>query len=46
LFWLHGGGGCKKMFEYHAKKLSNHGWKSVLLDLPGHGRNMDKDLTK
>lgn len=34
------------MFEYHARELSKMGWKSVLLDIPGHGKNMDKPLSK
>ena len=45
LLWVHGGGGCRKMFSPHAKSLSKQGYRSILIDLPGHGSLVDVELT-
>ncbi len=46
VLFLHGGGGCRKMFDYHAQELSSkHGYRCVLIDLPGHGACQDDPLT-
>jgi pimeloyl-ACP methyl ester carboxylesterase len=46
VLFLHGGGGCRTMFDYHAKTLSEQkGYRCVLIDLPGHGSRMDEVLT-
>lgn len=45
LLWLHGGGGCRNMFIPHAKYLSKQGYRSILIDLPGHGTLVDTKLT-
>jgi pimeloyl-ACP methyl ester carboxylesterase len=44
--FVHGGGGCRKMFSKHAEilmKKYNH--TCILLDLPGHGTLVDTPLT-
>jgi pimeloyl-ACP methyl ester carboxylesterase len=45
LLWVHGGGSCRKMFMPHAKYLSKQGYRSILIDLPGHGTLVDTKLT-
>ena len=45
LLWVHGGGGCRRMFHPHAKLLSKKGYRSILIDLPGHGTLVDTKLT-
>lgn len=45
IIWLHGGGSCRKMFEVHARFMAEKGYKSILVDLPGHGTLMDQKLT-
>ena len=42
---IHGGGGCRAMFRPHAEMLAKRGYRSVLLDLPGHGALRDTPLT-
>jgi pimeloyl-ACP methyl ester carboxylesterase len=44
--FIHGAGGCRNMFEAHARQLSEeNGFRCVLIDLPGHGSRMDETLT-
>ncbi|KAJ3338110.1 hypothetical protein HDU93_009981 [Gonapodya sp. JEL0774] len=45
IFWAHGGGGCRLMFNSHAHSLASMGYRSVLFDFPGHGRLMDVPLS-
>jgi pimeloyl-ACP methyl ester carboxylesterase len=45
LIWIHGGGGCRKMFEFHARELAKKNYRSVLIDLPGHGSRIDEKLS-
>ncbi len=45
ILFLHGGGGCRTMFEHHAKQLAAQHYRCVLIDLPGHGALMDEPLT-
>lgn len=45
LLWAHGGGGSRRMFHPHAKLLSKQGYRSILIDLPGHGTLVDTELT-
>jgi pimeloyl-ACP methyl ester carboxylesterase len=45
LMWVHGGGGSRRMFYPHAKYLSKQGYRSILIDLPGHGTLVDTKLT-
>jgi pimeloyl-ACP methyl ester carboxylesterase len=46
VLFIHGGSGCRSMFDYHAKFLSEkRGYRCVLMDLPGHGSRMDDLLT-
>lgn len=45
IIWLHGGGSCRKMFSQTAKFLQEKGYRSILVDLPGHGALMDQELT-
>lgn len=43
---VHGGGGCRSMFRGHAQKLADeYGYRSILIDLPGHGTLVDARLT-
>jgi pimeloyl-ACP methyl ester carboxylesterase len=42
---VHGGGGSRGMFSPHAKLLAKRGYRSILLDLPGHGTRVDTPLT-
>ncbi|KAJ3352998.1 hypothetical protein HDU91_005936 [Kappamyces sp. JEL0680] len=44
IVWVHGGGGCRKMFRVHADKLADR-YTHILLDLPGHGSRMDEPLS-
>lgn len=46
IIFLHGGGGCRTMFAYHAQRISQAtGSRCYLVDLPGHGSHMDEPLT-
>ncbi|CAK9046004.1 unnamed protein product [Durusdinium trenchii] len=45
LLYVHGGGGCRKMFRQHAAAMVKNGFRCVLMDLPGHGSRMDEVLT-
>lgn len=45
LIWVHGGGGSRAMFRPHARTLANQGYRSILIDLPGHGTLADTTLT-
>ena len=45
LVFVHGGSGNRYMFLPHAKELVKKGpYKCILLDLPGHGCEMDREL--
>ncbi|KAJ3006201.1 UNVERIFIED_CONTAM: hypothetical protein HDU68_004213, partial [Siphonaria sp. JEL0065] len=37
ILFVHGGGGCRKMFAPHARILADRGFHCILMDLPGHG---------
>jgi len=42
----HGGGACRMLYDSHAKELyQRYGHASILLDFPGHGTLVDKELT-
>lgn len=41
LLWVHGGGGSRAMFRPHASSLAKNGYRSILMDLPGHGTLVD-----
>lgn len=45
IVFAHGGGGCRLMYRYHARKLASRGFRCVLLDLPAHGALLDEELT-
>jgi len=46
LVFVHGGGGCRKMYISHARDLAkNHRCRCVLLDLPGHGSRVNESLS-
>jgi pimeloyl-ACP methyl ester carboxylesterase len=46
MIWLHGGGGSKEMFEWHANQVFQQGrFQCLLIDLPGHGANCKEPLT-
>lgn len=45
LLWVHGGGGNRAMFRPHATALAKKGYRSILMDLPGHGTLVDTTLT-
>ena len=45
LLWVHGGGGCRSMFGPHARVFAERGYRSILMDLPGHGTLVDVPLT-
>jgi pimeloyl-ACP methyl ester carboxylesterase len=47
IVFVHGGGGCRFMFLPHARLFAAHKtpYRCVLLDLPGHGVQMDVPLT-
>jgi pimeloyl-ACP methyl ester carboxylesterase len=42
---VHGGGGTREMFRPYADILATKGFRSVLLDLPGHGSLVEKPLS-
>lgn len=43
---VHGGGGSRHMFRAQAETLANqYGYRSILIDLPGHGSLVDVQLT-
>ncbi|KAG7343037.1 alpha/beta fold family hydrolase [Nitzschia inconspicua] len=42
---VHGGGGSRAMFRPHAEILSTKGFRSILIDLPGHGSLVEMPLT-
>lgn len=37
LLWVHGGGSSRAMFSPHAAAAAQKGYRSILIDLPGHG---------
>ncbi|EED92855.1 predicted protein [Thalassiosira pseudonana CCMP1335] len=41
LLWVHGGGSSRLMFRPHARLLAKQGYRSILMDLPGHGTLVD-----
>mmetsp|Transcript_14129 Transcript_14129/g.30699 ORF Transcript_14129/g.30699 Transcript_14129/m.30699 type:complete len:350 (+) Transcript_14129:144-1193(+) len=41
LLWVHGGGSSRAMFCRHASALAQKGYRSILMDLPGHGTLVD-----
>ena len=45
LLWVHGGGSCRALFKPHAQELARKGYRSILIDLPGHGTLVDTPLT-
>lgn len=45
LLWVHGGGASRALFRPHAAALAQRGYRSVLIDLPGHGTLVDTPLT-
>lgn len=45
LLCVHGGGSCRAMFRPHATSLAAKGYRSILIDLPGHGTLVDTVLT-
>lgn len=45
LLWVHGGGASRALFRPHAKELARKGYRSILIDLPGHGTLADTPLT-
>ena len=45
LLWVHGGGASRALFRPHAKELASKGYRSILIDLPGHGSLVDTPLT-
>lgn len=42
---VHGGGASRQMYQAHARLLAERGYRSILLDLPGHGTLVDEKLT-
>eukprot|EP00759_Apiculatamorpha_spiralis_P014410 PhF_6_TR21057/c0_g1_i1/m.30319 len=42
---VHGGGGCRLMFQPHAQHFASLGYRCVLLDLPGHGSQLAQPFT-
>lgn len=42
---VHGGGGTRAMFRAYAKVFAEKGYRSVLLDMPGHGSLVETPLT-
>lgn len=42
---VHGGGGSRAMFRPYAEILSTKGYRSILLDMPGHGSLVETPLT-
>ena len=45
IIFIHGAGSCRKMFLSQANSLAERGYRSILMDLPGHGARMDEALT-
>merc|ERR1712110_496985 len=45
LLMVPGGGSSRNMFLPHARELSKIGYRSILVDLPGHGTLVDTPLT-
>jgi len=45
LLWVHGGGASRALFKPHAKELASKGYRSILIDSPGHGSLVDTPLT-
>lgn len=45
LLWVHGGGASRNLFKPHAEDLAKRGYRSILIDLPGHGTLVDTKLT-
>lgn len=45
LLFLHGGAGSRIMFNSHASRLAEKGYRCILLDLPGHGGSFQEELT-
>ena len=45
LIWVHGGGSSKAMFRPHAQEFAKKGYRSILMDLPGHGTLVGTPLT-
>mmetsp|Transcript_23160 Transcript_23160/g.39590 ORF Transcript_23160/g.39590 Transcript_23160/m.39590 type:complete len:344 (+) Transcript_23160:1-1032(+) len=45
LLWVHGGGATRALFRPHASALTQKGYRSILIDLPGHGTLVDTPLT-
>ncbi|KAL9182783.1 hypothetical protein ACHAXT_004062 [Thalassiosira profunda] len=43
--WVHGGGASRALFRPHAAALAQKGYRSVLIDLPGHGTLVETPLT-
>lgn len=41
LLWVHGGGSSRLMFRRHAPLLAKKGYRSILIDMPGHGTLVD-----
>ena len=42
---VHGGGGSRAMFRPHAQELVKKGYRCILMDLPGHGTQVEVPLT-
>jgi pimeloyl-ACP methyl ester carboxylesterase len=42
---VHGGGGSRAMFRPYADILASKGYRSILLDMPGHGSLVETPLT-
>lgn len=45
LLWTHGGGSSRALFRPHAYVLAKKGYRSILMDLPGHGTLVGTPLT-
>ena len=41
LLWVHGGGSSRLMFRRHAPLLAKKNYRSILIDMPGHGTLVD-----
>jgi pimeloyl-ACP methyl ester carboxylesterase len=41
LIWVHGGGSSRIMFARHAPLFANKNYRSILIDMPGHGTLVD-----
>ena len=41
LLWVHGGGSSRLMFRRHAPLLAKMNYRSILVDMPGHGTRVD-----